>query len=243
MTTSGPPRPRSAISASRGWPDLVVVAPASANLLAKMAHGLADDLATTVLLATRAPVLVAPAMNPAMWEHPATRANMALLRSARRVHRRARRRARWPSRKAARAAWPSQPRSMAAIRALLAAAAPLAGRHAIVTTGPTHEPIDPVRYIANRSSGKQGHAIAGGAGSAGRARHAGQRPGCSARPAGRRGAPRGDGARDAGRLRGRAARRHRGLGRRRRRLARGAGGDAEAEEGGRARRRPRSPWR
>ena len=140
-------------------PDLVVVAPASADLLAKMAHGLADDLASTVLLATRAPILVAPAMNPAMWEHPATRANMTML-SARGVH------AVGPGEGAmaepesgpGRLAEP--PDILAAIEALLGGERPLAGRHAIVTSGPTHEPIDPVRYIANRSSGKQGHAIA-----------------------------------------------------------------------------------
>ncbi|HYF06836.1 MAG TPA: bifunctional phosphopantothenoylcysteine decarboxylase/phosphopantothenate--cysteine ligase CoaBC [Acetobacteraceae bacterium] len=141
------------------WPDLVVVAPASANILATMAHGLADDLASTVLLATRASVLVAPAMNPAMWEHPATRANMATL-AARGVQ------VVGPG-EGAMAEPESGPGRLAepaemldAIRALLGGAGPLAGRHAIVTSGPTHEPIDPVRYIANRSSGKQGHAIA-----------------------------------------------------------------------------------
>ena len=141
-------------------PDLVVVAPASADLLAKMATGLADDLASTVLLATRAPVLVAPAMNPAMWEHPATRANMAALASrgvavvgpgtgamAE------------PESGPGRLAEP--PEILEAIRGALAPqAGSLAGRHALVTAGPTHEPIDPVRYIANRSSGKQGYAIA-----------------------------------------------------------------------------------
>ena len=141
-------------------PDAVVVAPASADLLAKMSNGLADDLASTILLATRAPVLVAPAMNPAMWDHPATRANMAALQ------------ARGvtvvgpgtgamaePESGPGRLAEPDQ--IFAAIAGLLAPAAqPLAGRHALVTSGPTHEPIDPVRYIANRSSGKQGHAIA-----------------------------------------------------------------------------------
>ena len=141
-------------------PDAVVVAPASADLLAKMANGLADDLASTILLATRAPVLVAPAMNPAMWDHPATRANMAALR------------ARGvgvvgpgtgamaePESGPGRLAEPDE--ILAAVAGLLAPACrPLAGRHALVTSGPTHEPIDPVRYIANRSSGKQGHAIA-----------------------------------------------------------------------------------
>ena len=140
-------------------PDAVVVAPASADLLAKMAHGLADDLASTVLLATRAPILVAPAMNPAMWEHPATRANLALLRGrgvavvGPGVGAMAE-----PESGPGRLSEPEE--IFAAVAALLAPAGPLAGRHAVVTSGPTHEPIDPVRYIANRSSGKQGHAIA-----------------------------------------------------------------------------------
>lgn len=142
-------------------PDLVVVAPASADLLARMAHGLADDLASTVLLATRAPVLVAPAMNPAMWEHPATRANMAVL-AARGVHVIGPGEGPMAEPESGPGRLAEPPEIHAAIAALLAAPAarPLAGRHALVTSGPTHEPIDPVRYIANRSSGKQGHAIA-----------------------------------------------------------------------------------
>jgi phosphopantothenoylcysteine decarboxylase / phosphopantothenate---cysteine ligase len=140
--------------------DLLVVAPATANLLAKMAAGLADDLASTVLLATDKPVLVAPAMNVRMWLHPATQANMATLRQ-----------------RGVRVVEPTEgamacneygpgrlaepPDILAAIESLLAAAPGLlAGRHALVTSGPTHEPIDPVRYLANRSSGRQGHAIA-----------------------------------------------------------------------------------
>jgi phosphopantothenoylcysteine decarboxylase/phosphopantothenate--cysteine ligase len=124
-----------------------------------MAAGLADDLATTLLLATDKRVLVAPAMNVRMWDHAATRANMALL-SARGVlvvppddgpmacgeF--------GPGRLA------EPPAILAAIEAAFAAPGPLIGQHAIVTSGPTHEPIDPVRYIANRSSGRQGHAIA-----------------------------------------------------------------------------------
>jgi phosphopantothenoylcysteine decarboxylase/phosphopantothenate--cysteine ligase len=140
-------------------PDLVVVAPASANMLARMAHGLADDLASTLLLATDRPVLVAPAMNWAMWAHPATRANMATL-AARGI------RGIGPNEGAmaeaesgpGRLAEPEE--ILAAIEAILAGPRPLAGKHVLVTSGPTHEPIDPVRYIANRSSGKQGHAIA-----------------------------------------------------------------------------------
>ena len=140
--------------------DLVVVAPATANILARMASGIADDLATTVLLATDKRVLVAPAMNVRMWLHPATLANMATLaqRGVAVVG---------PDEGAmacneygfGRLAEP--PAIFAAIASMLAPAArPLAGRHALVTSGPTHEPIDPVRYIANRSSGRQGHAIA-----------------------------------------------------------------------------------
>lgn len=140
------------------WAELVAVVPASANRLAQMAHGLADDLAGCILLATRAPVLVAPAMNPAMWEHAATRANVALL-AARGV--------RFAGPVEGAMAEPEsgpgrlmEPDAIAAeIRALFTGG-PLAGRHVLVTSGPTHEPIDPVRYIANRSSGKQGHAIA-----------------------------------------------------------------------------------
>ncbi len=139
--------------------DLVVVAPASADILAKMAAGLAGDLASTLLLATDKPVLVAPAMNVRMWQHAATVANMALL-AARGIH------VVGPDEGAmacnefgpGRLAEP--PAILAAIEALLAPVGPLAGRHALITSGPTHEPIDPVRYIANRSSGRQGHAIA-----------------------------------------------------------------------------------
>ncbi|MGH7081004.1 MAG: bifunctional phosphopantothenoylcysteine decarboxylase/phosphopantothenate--cysteine ligase CoaBC [Acetobacteraceae bacterium] len=138
--------------------DLLVVAPASADLIAKMAAGLAPDLASTVLLATDKPVLIAPAMNVRMWQHPATVANMAALKGrgvtvvgpeegTMACHEFG------PGRLA------EPPAIVAAIAALLAAGA-LAGRHALVTSGPTHEPIDPVRYIANRSSGRQGHAIA-----------------------------------------------------------------------------------
>ena len=138
--------------------DLVVVAPASADILARMAAGLASDLATTLLLATDKPVLAAPAMNVRMWRHAATTANLATLR-ARGVA------IVGPDEGAmacgefgpGRLAEP--PAILAAIEAMLGGG-PLAGRHALVTSGPTHEPIDRVRYIANRSSGKQGHAIA-----------------------------------------------------------------------------------
>ena len=140
------------------WPDLAVVAPASANLIARLAGGQADDLATTVLLATRAPILLAPAMNPAMWAHPATVANIRTL---------AGRGVRLAGPEEGAMAEPEsgpgrliEPPALRDAIAALLAAGPLAGRHVIVTSGPTQEAIDPVRYIANRSSGKQGHAIA-----------------------------------------------------------------------------------
>jgi phosphopantothenoylcysteine decarboxylase/phosphopantothenate--cysteine ligase len=140
--------------------DLVVVAPATADLIAKMAHGRADDLASTALLATDKPVLIAPAMNPAMWDHPATRRNVAQLQ-ADGVHLVGPD----PGDMACgeigvgRMAEPEQ--ILAAIQELLVGGTgALAGRRALVTSGPTIEAIDPVRFIANRSSGKQGHAIA-----------------------------------------------------------------------------------
>jgi len=140
--------------------DLVVVAPASADILARMAGGLASDLATTALLATDKPVMVVPAMNMRMWEHEATQANMETLRA-----------------RGLLCVGPVEGNMacgeygfgrMSEVEDIVAAisahltpnARPLAARRAIVTSGPTHEAIDPVRYIANRSSGKQGHAIA-----------------------------------------------------------------------------------
>ncbi len=140
--------------------DLVVVAPASANIMARIAYGMTDDLATTAILATDAPILIAPAMNPFMWANPATQANTRLLQSrgismigpdsgdmacgedgAGRL---------------------SDPMAiLAAAEQLLPGNGALNGKHVLITSGPTHEPIDGVRYIANRSSGKQGHAIAG----------------------------------------------------------------------------------
>jgi phosphopantothenoylcysteine decarboxylase/phosphopantothenate--cysteine ligase len=151
--------------------DLVVVAPASADFLAKMAAGLADDLASTLLLATDKPVLVAPAMNVRMWQHAATQANVATLRArgiqfvgpetgVMACHEFG------PGRLA------QPPAILSAIEAFFDAtfldaaipagfaAAPLAGHRLLVTAGPTHEPIDPVRYLANRSSGLQGFSIA-----------------------------------------------------------------------------------
>ena len=138
--------------------DLVVVAPATADLMAKMSHGHADDLASTLLLATDTPVLIAPAMNVRMWEHAATQRNLAALTGD-----------------GIAVVGPNDgdmacgeygPGRMAEPLEIVAAveaafgAGPLSGKHVIVTSGPTHEPIDPVRYIANRSSGAQGTALA-----------------------------------------------------------------------------------
>lgn len=138
--------------------DLVVVAPATANLMAKMATGQADDLASTLLLATDTPVLIAPAMNVRMWDHPATQRNLATLRAD-----------------GAMFVGPNdgdmacgefgpgrfaEPLEIVSAIENHFATGPLSGRHVLVTSGPTHEPIDPVRYIANRSSGAQGSAIA-----------------------------------------------------------------------------------
>lgn len=141
--------------------DLVLIAPATADLMAKMAHGLADDLASTVLLATDRSVLAAPAMNPKMWTHPATRRNVETLRrdGIRFIGPVAGEMAESHEAGTGRMAEPLE--IVAAAEALLHDdPRPLAGKRAIVTSGPTHEPIDPVRYIANRSSGRQGHAIA-----------------------------------------------------------------------------------
>lgn len=147
--------------------DMVVVAPATADLMARMAGGHADDLAATVLLATALPVLLAPAMNPRMWLHPATQRNLAILKGdgIRIVG---------PNQGAMAEAETGRGRMaepleiVAALEALLGPSAKsLQGKHVLVTSGPTHEPIDPVRYIANRSSGKQGHAIARAAAAAG----------------------------------------------------------------------------
>jgi phosphopantothenoylcysteine decarboxylase/phosphopantothenate--cysteine ligase len=139
--------------------DLILVAPASADLVAKLAHGQADDLASTTLLASDKPVLIAPAMNMMMWAHPATQANVALLqaRGVRQVGPEAGDLA-CGEVGAGRMAEPAQ--ILAAVEQFFGAQAPLSGLRALVTSGPTLEAIDPVRFIANRSSGKQGHAIA-----------------------------------------------------------------------------------
>ncbi len=138
--------------------DLIVVAPATANIMAKMAHGIADDLASTLLLATDTTVMIAPAMNVRMWQHPATQRNLSTLMSD-----------------GIRVVGPAEgdmacgefgPGRLSDPFEIVAAAeaalvdGPLKGKRILVTSGPTHEPIDPVRYIANRSSGAQGTAIA-----------------------------------------------------------------------------------
>ncbi|PIO43119.1 bifunctional phosphopantothenoylcysteine decarboxylase/phosphopantothenate synthase [Phyllobacterium zundukense] len=141
--------------------DLIVVAPATADLMAKMANGLANDLASAVLMATDKRVLIAPAMNPKMWDHPATKRNRATLEKdgIRFVGPNSGEMAESGESGAGRMAEPLE--IVAAIETLLdRRPKPLTGKTVIMTSGPTHEPIDPVRYIANRSSGKQGHAIA-----------------------------------------------------------------------------------
>lgn len=151
--------------------DAIVVAPATANLMARMAGGHADDLATTVLLATTLPILIAPAMNVRMWQHPATQRNLATLtRDGVMVigpNEGAMAEAEFgPGRLAEPLEIVAAVEGMLGIGTHLGIGA-LAGRHVLVTSGPTHEPIDPVRYIANRSSGRQGHAIAAAAAKAG----------------------------------------------------------------------------
>ncbi len=141
--------------------DLIVVAPATADMMAKLAHGHASDLAGAVLLATKTKVLFAPAMNPQMWAHPATRRNLAVLKGDG-IHFVGPNRGEMAESGEAGEGRMAEPLEIvAAAEALLDdRPKPLSGKRIIVTSGPTHEPIDPVRYIANRSSGRQGHAIA-----------------------------------------------------------------------------------
>jgi phosphopantothenoylcysteine decarboxylase / phosphopantothenate---cysteine ligase len=150
--------------------DLVVAAPATADLMAKMANGHANDLASAVLLATDKPVLIAPAMNPMMWSHRATQRNLARLieDGVAVVGPNAGEMAERGEAGTGRMAEPTEIAD-AAVTLFDSAVSkrPLAGRRIVITSGPTHEPIDPVRYIANRSSGKQGHAIAAAAAAAG----------------------------------------------------------------------------
>lgn len=141
--------------------DLIIVAPVTADLMAKMAHGLADDLASAVLLARKIPVLIAPAMNPAMWENPATKRNRLTLEQDG-VQFIGPEKGEMAESGEAGTGRMSEPLAIVAtVEAMLAPQAkPLSGKTIVMTSGPTHEPIDPVRYIANRSSGKQGNAIA-----------------------------------------------------------------------------------
>jgi phosphopantothenoylcysteine decarboxylase / phosphopantothenate---cysteine ligase len=139
--------------------DLIVVAPATADLMARMATGLADDLAATALLASDKPVLIAPAMNAQMWAHSATQANLATL-AARGVLQVGPGAGELACGEVGRGRMAEPLEILAAIERFFAADKRLAGRRALVTSGPTREPIDPVRYLSNHSSGKQGHAIA-----------------------------------------------------------------------------------
>src|SRR5712691_1678324 len=150
--------------------DLVIVAPATADLMAKMVGGHADDLASAVLLATDRPVLIAPAMNPQMWEHAATRRNLVQLAAdgVSVIGPNAGEMAEAGEAGTGRMAEPLEIAAAAwTVLGVAGGEQVLAGRRVLVTSGPTHEPIDPVRYIANRSSGKQGHAIAAAAAAAG----------------------------------------------------------------------------
>ena len=202
--------------------DLIVVAPATADLMAKMAQGHADDLASAILLAANRPILLAPAMNPLMWNNAATRRNVLQLRRDG-VHMIG------PNAgEMAEAGEAGVGRMSEAIE--IAAAAvdilrpprprPLAGKRVLITAGPTHEAIDPVRYIANRSSGKQGFAIAAAAQAAGADVTLVSGPVELARSRGRHGDPGGIGARHAASGGSRLAGRYRDLRRRRCRLAR-----------------------
>ncbi len=139
--------------------DLIVVAPASANMITKMAHGLSEDLASTVLLASDKPVLIAPAMNPMMWQHNATQDNLKIL-AARGVHQVGPDDGDMACGETGSGRLSNPEAILAKAEELLGFTQTLRGLHAIVTSGPTFEPLDPVRYIGNRSSGKQGHAIA-----------------------------------------------------------------------------------
>ena len=139
--------------------DVMVVAPATANVIAKMAHGLADDLLTCTVLATRAPLVVAPAMHTAMWENPATQANVQQLRD-RGVTFVGPAVGRLASGGHGAGRFAPVPDVIDAIRQVLGRSADLAGRRIVVTAGGTQEPVDPVRFLGNRSSGKMGYAIA-----------------------------------------------------------------------------------
>ncbi|MGJ4965303.1 bifunctional phosphopantothenoylcysteine decarboxylase/phosphopantothenate--cysteine ligase CoaBC [Bradyrhizobium sp. HKCCYLRH3061] len=149
--------------------DLIVVAPATADLMSKMAHGAADDLASAILLAASRPILLAPAMNPMMWSNPATRRNAATLQrdGVRMIGPNAGEMAEKGEAGVGRMAEAIEIADAVVAMLKPPTPRPLAGRRVLITAGPTHEPIDPVRYIANRSSGKQGFAIAAAAQAAG----------------------------------------------------------------------------
>ena len=150
--------------------DLVIVAPATADLIAKMANGHADDLGTAVLLATDKPILLAPAMNPHMWANPATRRNVArvIADGVQLIGPNSGEMAEGGEAGLGRMAEPQEIADAAEhLLSRHAASHVLAGKRVLITSGPTYEPIDPIRYIANRSSGKQGHAIAAAAAAAG----------------------------------------------------------------------------
>ncbi|MEP1215219.1 MAG: bifunctional phosphopantothenoylcysteine decarboxylase/phosphopantothenate--cysteine ligase CoaBC [Marinobacter sp.] len=147
------------------WADQVVIAPASAGFIARLAQGMADDLLTTLCCATEAPIAIAPAMNQAMWSNGRTQRNIALLESDPQV-------SLWGPDQGSQACGDVGPGRMleaAALHDLIAGAAlgPLSGKRVVITAGPTREPIDPVRYISNHSSGKMGYALAAAARAAG----------------------------------------------------------------------------
>lgn len=142
--------------------DVVVVAPATADILAKLAHGLADDLASSTLLAAAAPVLAAPAMNTRMWEHPATRANAEILRAAG-VELVGPETGFLAEGESGLGRMAEPDRILAHVGRRLETGSALAGRKVVVTAGPTRAPLDPVRYLGNRSSGRMGHALAASA--------------------------------------------------------------------------------
>ena len=179
--------------------DLIVVAPATADLMSKMAQGAADDLASAILLAATRPILLAPAMNPAMWSNAATRRNAAQLArdGVAMVGPNAGEMAESGEAGVGRMAEPIEIADAAERLLRPPQPRPLAGKRVLITAGPTHEPIDPVRYIANRSSGKQGYAIAAAAQAAGAERDARFGPGRSRRARRRRRDPCGIRARDA----------------------------------------------
>jgi phosphopantothenoylcysteine decarboxylase/phosphopantothenate--cysteine ligase len=139
--------------------DLFLVAPATANSIAKVAYGLADNLLTVTVLAARCPILVAPAMDGGMYEHPATQANIATLQE-RGVQFAGPASGRMASGLVGRGRMMETAELLAEVRLVLAQTGPMAGRHVVVSAGPTREPLDPVRFISNRSTGRQGLAVA-----------------------------------------------------------------------------------